>query len=78
MRLTVTVDGTAHALDVDAEMRLLWMLRNTLGLTHVQVGCRGGLCRTCVVRIDGVERCSCMTPVGRVDGCTITTRTNKL
>jgi isoquinoline 1-oxidoreductase alpha subunit len=54
-------------------MPLLWILRDTLGMTGTKFGCGMGLCGACTVVIDGQPQRSCMTPVSVVAGKNITT-----
>ena len=71
--ITLTVDGTSHALDVAPEMPLLWALRQSLGLTGTTFGCGMALCGACTVHVDGVPTRACITPVGALAGKAITT-----
>ena len=66
--LTLTINGTARTLDVDPETPLLWILRDTLGLTGTKYGCGQGLCGSCTVLIDDQPARSCVTPVGLTAG----------
>jgi aerobic-type carbon monoxide dehydrogenase small subunit (CoxS/CutS family) len=59
--------------DVDPDTPLLWVLRDTLGLTGTRYGCSIALCGACTVHIDGVATRSCSAPVGAVEGSAITT-----
>jgi aerobic-type carbon monoxide dehydrogenase small subunit (CoxS/CutS family) len=54
-------------------MPLLWVLRDTLGLTGPKFGCGMALCGACTVHIDGEAARSCLTPVSGVAGKRITT-----
>jgi isoquinoline 1-oxidoreductase alpha subunit len=73
MTISVTVDGQPHALDVDPEMPLLWVLRDVLGITGVKYGCGQALCGACVVHLDGRAVRSCVTPLRRAAGAAVTT-----
>ena len=71
MRLIVN----AKSYDVDAEpdTPLLWVIRDTLGLTGTKYGCGAGLCGACTVHLDGVAVRSCQTQASAVVGKKITT-----
>jgi isoquinoline 1-oxidoreductase alpha subunit len=58
---------------VDPETPLLWVLRDSLGLTGTKFGCGMALCGACTVHVDGVAVRSCITPVSSVEGKKITT-----
>ena len=57
----------------DPETPLLWVIRDTLGLTGTKFGCGIGLCGACTVHIDGEATRSCITALGDVDGASVTT-----
>ncbi|MDX2142791.1 MAG: (2Fe-2S)-binding protein [Rhodospirillaceae bacterium] len=63
MAITLTVNGQAKTVDVDPETPLLWVLRDTLGLTGTKFGCGIAACGACTVHIDGVAERSCSIPV---------------
>jgi isoquinoline 1-oxidoreductase subunit alpha len=69
----LTVNGHTLPVDVDADTPLLWVLRETLGLTGTRYGCGIAQCGACTVHIDGVAIRSCSVPVGVVEGSQITT-----
>ena len=73
MAITVTVNGTPHSLDVEAEMPLLWALRETLGLTGTKFACGIAACGACTVHLDGRAVRSCVLPVAAADGKRVTT-----
>lgn len=73
MSIHLTINGTAHELDVEAEMPLLWALRDELGLTGTKFGCGVAACGACTVLVDGVAVRSCSFPVAAADGAQITT-----
>ncbi|QRO01599.1 (2Fe-2S)-binding protein [Archangium violaceum] len=73
MSIRVRVNGVEHELDVDPEMPLLWALRDVLGLTGTKYGCGQALCGACTLHLDGQVVRSCVTPIRRAAGRSITT-----
>ena len=71
--ISLEVNGAKHEVDADPEMPLLWVLRDLLGLTGTKFGCGEALCGACTVHPDGVATRSCVTPVSRAIGKTVTT-----
>ena len=71
--INFTLNGRAQRVDVANEMPLLWVLRDTLGLTGTKFGCGVALCGACTVHIDGQPARSCATQASAVAGKTITT-----
>ena len=71
--ITLTVNGKEHTLDVSPDTPLLWVLRDTLGLTGTKYSCGIGLCGACTVHLDGEPRRSCSLPVSESVGSEITT-----
>jgi isoquinoline 1-oxidoreductase alpha subunit len=69
----LTINGHPQQVDVDPDTPLLWVLRDTLGLTGTRYGCGIAQCGACTVHIDGVATRSCSVPVGAVEGSAITT-----
>jgi isoquinoline 1-oxidoreductase alpha subunit len=69
----LTINGSKHQVDVTAEMPLLWVLRDVIGMTGTKFGCGVALCGACTVNVDGIPRRACVTPVGTVVGHDITT-----
>jgi carbon-monoxide dehydrogenase small subunit len=69
----VTVNGTAHDADVEADETLLHLLREQFGLTGTKNACEQGECGSCVGLLDGVPVCSCLVLAGQADGCEVTT-----
>ena len=67
------VNGRRQDIDVDPEMPLLWVLRDSLGLTGTKFGCGLGQCGACTVIVKGQAIRSCVTPVNAVAGVEITT-----
>jgi aerobic-type carbon monoxide dehydrogenase small subunit (CoxS/CutS family) len=72
-KTTVTVNARTYQVDVAPETPLLWVLRDTLGLTGTKYGCGMGLCGACTVHVDGQARRSCQMPVGSVGRKRVTT-----
>ena len=66
-------NGQSHEIDVPGETPLLWVLRDTLGLTGTKYGCGMGLCGACTVHLDHDAVRSCQTPVGSVGSRKVTT-----
>ncbi len=73
MMIVLTVNGTRHTVDIGADTPLLWALRDHVKLTGTKFGCGEGLCGACTVLVDGTPQRSCITPVGDVQGKSITT-----
>ena len=71
--LLLAVNGSIHQLDVAPDVPLLWVLRDSLGLTGTKYGCGVGLCGACTVHLDGEARRACQTPVGSVGSRMVTT-----
>jgi isoquinoline 1-oxidoreductase alpha subunit len=71
--LKLTVNGKALDVDVAEDTPLLWVLRDSLGMTGTKYGCGMALCGACTVHIDGVATRSCITPANAVAGKSITT-----
>lgn len=73
MAISLTVNGAEKSVDVDPNMPLLWVIRETLALTGTKFGCGMALCGACTVHIDGNPVRSCVTPVSAVSGKQVTT-----
>jgi isoquinoline 1-oxidoreductase subunit alpha len=71
--IKLTVNGQAREADVADDTPLLWVLRDTLGLTGTKYGCGKALCGACTVHVDGTPTRSCQTAVSTVAGKSITT-----
>ena len=71
--ISILVNDQTYALSVDPAMPLLWVLRDTLGLTGTKFSCGLGLCGTCTVHLDGEAHRSCTTPVSQVGSRAVTT-----
>jgi isoquinoline 1-oxidoreductase alpha subunit len=71
--IELNVNGTAHRVDADPSMPLLWALRDELKLTGTKFGCGMAQCGACTVLVDGVATRSCQTPIDGLSGVKITT-----
>ena len=71
--MELTVNGKTQQVDVPADMPLLWVLRDVIGLTGTKFGCGIAACGACTVHLDGQAIRSCVTPVSAVAGKQITT-----
>ncbi|MCP9625547.1 (2Fe-2S)-binding protein [Rhodopseudomonas palustris] len=71
--VNLTVNGTAHAFDLPRDTRLIYVLRNDLGLNGPKFGCGLGECGACTVLIDGVPARSCVVTLKTAEGRTVTT-----
>jgi isoquinoline 1-oxidoreductase alpha subunit len=68
-----TLNGKALSLETVPAMPLLWVLRDTIGLTGTKFGCGMALCGACTVHVNGQPMRSCSTPVSSIAGKTVTT-----
>ena len=68
MSITLKVNGQTHSVDVDDDTPLLWVLRDTLGLTGTKFGCGVAACGACTVHIGGEAVRSCQVALGDVWG----------
>ena len=73
MAISFTLNGKSQSVDVDPQMPLLWVLRDTLNMTGTKFGCGMALCGACTVHLDGVAVRSCQTPISAATGKKITT-----
>jgi isoquinoline 1-oxidoreductase alpha subunit len=71
--ITLKVNSEAHNVDVDPQTPLLWVLRDTIGLTGTKYGCGIAACGACTVHLDGQPTRSCSVAVGDVGNSAITT-----
>jgi len=71
--ITLNLNGRSVTVDVDADMPLLWVLRDIVGLTGTKYGCGRALCGACTVHLDGQPVRSCVTPVSAASGKRVTT-----
>jgi isoquinoline 1-oxidoreductase alpha subunit len=73
MATTLTINGEQRSFDAPADMPLLWVLRDIIGLTGTKYGCGIAQCGACTVHVDGKPVRSCVLPVGALNGRSITT-----
>jgi aerobic-type carbon monoxide dehydrogenase small subunit (CoxS/CutS family) len=73
MAISLTINGTAHEVDVEPETPLLWVLRDNIGLTGTKFGCGIAQCGVCTVHVAGKPVRSCILPVAAVAGRPVTT-----
>jgi len=71
--IKLNVNGKSLEADVDPQTPLLWVLRDTLGLTGTKFGCGMALCGACTVHLNGQATRSCVTPVSAVGEQAVTT-----
>ncbi|MFB0517538.1 MAG: (2Fe-2S)-binding protein [Candidatus Neomarinimicrobiota bacterium] len=72
-KIDFIVNGHKKSVQVEPDMKLLWVLRDTLGLTGTKYSCGMSLCGACTVHLDGKPIRSCMTPFSAVAGRKVTT-----
>jgi aerobic-type carbon monoxide dehydrogenase small subunit (CoxS/CutS family) len=68
-----TLNGQPQTVDVAPAMPLLWVLRDTLGMTGTKFGCGMSLCGACTVHLNGQPVRACVTPISNVASKTVTT-----
>lgn len=73
MAIRFTLNGSPQTVDVHPQTPLLWVLRDTLGLTGTKFGCGMALCGACTVQLNGNAVRSCVTQVASVAGKMVTT-----
>jgi isoquinoline 1-oxidoreductase alpha subunit len=66
MAYRLNINGAVRQVDVPAQMPLLWVLRDELGLVGTKFGCGKGYCGACTVHVNGVAQRSCQLPVGSI------------
>ena len=71
--VSLIINGKKQAIDVDPDTPLLWVLRDTLGMTGTKYGCGIAACGACTVHVDGQPIRSCVTPLSSVAGKRLTT-----
>lgn len=73
MQITLNVNGEPRTAEVDEDTPLLWVLRESLGLTGTKFGCGIAACGACTVHVNGAAARSCSIPAAAVQGQAITT-----
>ena len=71
--MNLTVNGTTHDVESGPLATLLDVLREELGVTSPKAGCEQGGCGACTVLVDGEPQRACLTPVGTLEGASVTT-----
>ena len=71
--VALNINGKDHEVDVAPDTRLLWVLRDVLGMTGTKFGCGIAQCGACTVQLDGRAVRSCTLPVSTVGSRKITT-----
>ena len=71
--VALTINGESRTVDAPADMPLLWVLRDLLGMTGTKFGCGIAQCGACTVHLDGKAVRSCLLPVGAIGNRAITT-----
>ena len=69
----ITINGKVHSVDAPADMPLLWVLRDLIGLTGTKFGCGIAQCGACTVHLDDTPVRSCLLPVGSIGAKSVTT-----
>jgi isoquinoline 1-oxidoreductase subunit alpha len=72
-KIALIVNGKRRDVDAPADMPLLWVLRDELGMTGTKFGCGAGICGACTVHVDGEAARACQVPVGMLGGHRVTT-----
>ena len=68
MAISFALNGKQQTVDVHPQTPLLWVLRDTLGLTGTKFGCGMALCGACTVHLNGTAIRSCVTPISAAAG----------
>src|SRR5260370_29004102 len=71
--IALSVNGKTHSVDVEDDTPLLWVLRDTIGLTGTKYGCGIAQCGACTVLIDGKPTRSCQVPAATLGSRAVTT-----
>jgi isoquinoline 1-oxidoreductase alpha subunit len=73
MSFKLNINGQDHTVDIEAETPLLWVLRDSVGLTGTKYGCGIAQCGACTVHIDGIAKKSCSISAASAVGTKVTT-----
>ncbi len=73
MPIKLKVNGQERTVDVTPDTPLLWVIRESLGLTGTKFGCGMAQCGACTVHLDGEAVRSCITPISRAAGKQVVT-----
>jgi isoquinoline 1-oxidoreductase subunit alpha len=71
--VNLTINGRTHDVDVEPDTPLLWVIRDSVGLTGTKYGCGIAQCCACTVHVNGRAVRSCSVPIGSLDGAEVTT-----
>ncbi len=71
--ISFRLNGQPQQVDVPGDTPVLWVLRDTLGMTGTKFGCGIAVCGACTVHIEGQQRRACVTPIASVAGQQVTT-----
>jgi isoquinoline 1-oxidoreductase subunit alpha len=71
--ISLSINGQSHTVDVEDDTPLLWVIRDSIGMTGTKYGCGIAQCGACTVHVDGVATRSCSVPVSLAAGKQITT-----
>ena len=64
--IALSINGKTYSVDAESDTPLLWVIRDTIGLTGTKYGCGIAQCGACTVHADGTAIRSCQTPIGAV------------
>jgi isoquinoline 1-oxidoreductase subunit alpha len=70
---TFTLNGERVSVDTEGDVRLLWVIRDLLGVTGPKYGCGVGVCKACTSHLDGEAIRPCVVPVAEAAGREVTT-----
>jgi isoquinoline 1-oxidoreductase subunit alpha len=73
MQFTLKINGKPETVDVEPETPLLWVLRDTIGLTGTKYGCGIARCGACTIHVDGLAMKACQLQASAAVGKQITT-----